>query len=76
MPNPVEVTVKYATTVDDLPAAWTFVMRHLDGGVGADPRIEITPYWKMSVAPDGEETMTRVFSVAVEGTKDWPPRDE
>lgn len=58
----VEVTTRYATTVDSLTEAWAFVMERLDS-VGPDPRIEITPEWVYSDAEDG----TRRFSVMVDG---------
>lgn len=47
-PALVERTVKYATTVTELPAAWAFVMEHLDES-GPDPEITIRPVWIMPV---------------------------
>ena len=38
--TPVELTMKYATTVDSLLEAWQFVMEHLDE-VGECPNISI-----------------------------------
>ena len=61
MSAPVEVTTRYATSVDDLPAAWAFVMEHLDS-VGPDPSIDIGPLWS-SV----DDFNIRRFSVVVSG---------
>ena len=61
--SPVEVTTKHATTVDDLPAAWAFVMARIDR-VGPDPRITISPIWTYG---DGEDGNTRRFEVSVSG---------
>jgi hypothetical protein len=44
---PVEVTVRYATTVDTLPGAWAFVMARLDD-CGQAPCIDIKPVWSSS----------------------------
>lgn len=60
---PVEVTTRYATTVPDLTAAWTFVMDRVDR-VGPDPLITIKPQWTFSDTEDGE---TRRFEVVVDG---------
>jgi len=59
-PDPVEVTTRYATSVDDLPSAWAFVMEKIDH-VGPAPSIEIQPYWEL-------EDDSRRFSVVVSGT--------
>ena len=69
MSIPVEVTTRYATTVDDLPAAWAFVMAHLDS-VGPDPSVEIKPFWQASVHDihSDDHDWPRVFEVVVEGT--------
>lgn len=67
--TPVEVTTRYATTVDDLPAAWAFVMSKVDA-VGPDPSIKISPVWTISVhdMDDTEERdYPRHFEVVVEG---------
>lgn len=40
--TPVEVTTRYATVVDGLPAAWQFVMAHVDK-CGPAPTIDIKP---------------------------------
>lgn len=73
MSAPVEVTTRYATTVEDLPSAWAFVMGHLDA-LGDDPSIEIKPISTIGVADmqdafDGRETegWRRQFEVVVEG---------
>lgn len=68
--TPVEVTLRYSTTVDELPAAWAFVMDRLDG-VGPHPSIEIKPFWQMSVQDmndDPDQEYRRKFGVVVEGT--------
>jgi hypothetical protein len=65
---PVEVTTRYATTVDELSEAWAFVMHRLDE-VGPDPSVHITPVWTFSVHDmdsDAQEP-PRQFSVVVEG---------
>lgn len=69
----VEVTTKYATTVNDLPSAWAFVMERLDS-VGPDPRVIISPIWVMDIPTmqaglDGEDVppSPRQFEVVVEG---------
>lgn len=68
--SPVEVTTRYATTVDDLPAAWAFVMAKVDQ-VGPDPSVEISPVWTISVHEmDHDEPAggyPRHFSVVVSG---------
>lgn len=67
--DPVEVTTRYATTVDDLPAAWAFVMAKVDT-VGPDPSITISPLWVISVQDMDDDENTeyqRRFSVVVEG---------
>lgn len=68
MSAPIEVTTRYATTVDDLGAAWAFVMERLDS-VGPDPSVQITPMWTFSVHDMDRdvETPPRRFSVVVEG---------
>lgn len=67
--TPVEKTVRYATTVEDLAGAWAFVMEKLEQ-VGPDPSVEISPIWVISVgdALSGtEEAPPRHFSVVVSG---------
>lgn len=68
-PDPVEVTTRYATSVDDLPAAWAFVMKHLDS-VGPDPCIEILSFSTVSVRDmdrDDDGPWQRRFGVVVSG---------
>ena len=70
MNAPIEVTTRYATTVDDLPGAWAFVMAHLDHpGVGHDPRITISPIWTYSSDEIGDPDYRapRRFEVVVSG---------
>jgi hypothetical protein len=73
MSDPVEVTTKYVTTVDDLPAAWVFIMDRLDK-VGPDPQIKINPIWVIPVGDmidglEGEDVSAekRQFEVVVSG---------
>lgn len=66
MTSPIEVTTRYATTVDDLPAAWAFVMSHLDS-LGDDPSIEINPLWNIGFDDSGDAQSPRQFSVVVSG---------
>lgn len=64
--RPIEVTTRYATSVDDLASAWAFVMARLDS-VGPDPDVSITPVWTISAdLPDDAEPPRR-FSVVVSG---------
>ena len=69
MSAPIEVTTRYATSVDDLTAAWTFVMDRLDR-VGPSPLVRITPIWTISDDPDNHE---RRFEVVVEGMVEEEP---
>ena len=62
--RPVEVTTRYATTVETLAEAWVFVMERVDS-VGPNPRIEISPTWTYG-ADDVEDGLRR-FSVVVDG---------
>lgn len=62
--TPVERTVRYATTVDDLPAAWAFIMSRVDA-VGPDPSVRISPVWTIRAGDD--DYSPRHFSVVVEG---------
>lgn len=64
--DPVEVTTRYATRVATLADAWTFVMERLEL-VGPDPRIEITPSWRVCADPDEPEDGVRTFMVVVDG---------
>lgn len=78
MSAPVEVTTRYATSVDTLAEAWAFVMERLDR-VGPDPRITITPCWVISVrdmdADDEGWEYPRRFEVVVEGMVREPADD-
>ena len=62
MTPPIEITTKYATSVDDLADAWAFVMERLDH-VGPDPRITISPIWTYTDDAD----LPRRFEVVVSG---------
>jgi hypothetical protein len=58
-----EVTTKYATNVEDLGAAWAFVMQHIDQ-VGDSPSVIISPVWTISsVDLDGPRERERHFEV-------------
>ena len=76
--TPVEVTTRYATTVDDLPAAWAFVMAKVDL-VGPAPSVEISPRWQSDYSvphmlETGDEGQwTRVFEVVVSGMVEEAP---
>ena len=59
--TPVERTLRYATSVVDLTAAWAFVMEYVDK-VGDAPTIEINPFWSSSDDFEG-----RKFIVVVSG---------
>lgn len=61
MTAPIEVTTRYATSVDELADAWAFVMAHVDK-VGADPYIGIKPLWS-----SGDDFTQRRFEVVVSG---------
>ena len=66
---PIEVTTRFATTVDDLTSAWAFVMDRIDR-VGPDPSIHIKPLWSYSVHDmDRVDDFVppRQFEVVVEG---------
>lgn len=60
--TPIERTIRYATTVPDLTEAWAFVMTWVDQ-CGADPHIEIKPYWRITE----DDTSERRFEVVVSG---------
>lgn len=64
--NKVEMTIRYATTVDELTDAWAFVMARLDK-VGPDPRITISPIWSFSVNGTDDQDPPRRFEVTVSG---------
>ena len=66
---PIEVKTTYATTVNELPEAWSFVMERLET-LGPNPRITISPIWSWNVvdAIDGvDQRPPRQFEVCVEG---------
>ena len=56
---PIEKTVTYATSVETLPDAWSFVMAHMEM-VGVSPTISIRPVWRFS-----EDKEDQVFEVSV-----------
>lgn len=64
----VEVTTKYATTVDDLPSAWAFVMEYVDR-CGPKPSITISPVSSMAWSEIGDEDAEwrDYFEVVVSG---------
>ena len=69
--SPTEKTTRYAATVEDMTAAWRFVMDKLDH-VGPDPVVEIKPMWFYSNSgpgsiDDDEAEGTRHFEVVVSG---------
>lgn len=61
----VEVTTRFAVTVDDLPSAWAFVMDRLDR-VGPDPEVTISPVWIVRSTNVDVEPQRR-FSCVVSG---------
>jgi hypothetical protein len=63
----VEVTTRYATTVDHLTDVWAFVMERIDN-LGSTPSITVRPMW---VYGDGDDGRT-AFEVVVEGTTNEP----
>ena len=69
MTRPIERTVRYATTVPDLPDAWSFVMTWIDE-LGHAPKVSISPYW--TGAADDSDDMVRRFEVVVEGMQEVP----
>ena len=70
MTDPIEVTTRYATTVEDLAAAWAFVMDHIDK-VGGDPGIDIRPIWQWDGYEDSSQAVRR-FTVVVDGMVEEP----
>lgn len=64
--TPVEMTKRYATTVDGLNEAWQFVMSRIDD-VGPDPSVHITPTWTISPLDNHDDEPPRHFEVVVEG---------
>lgn len=71
---PVEVTTRFATTVDELSDAWAFIMAKLED-VGPDPSVEISPIWlrPMDFAGNDEDPWPRQFSVVVSGMVEENP---
>lgn len=47
--SPVEITTKYATTVETLQDAFVFIMQYVDA-LGTDPFIKITPIHSYSMS--------------------------
>lgn len=68
MSAPIEVTTKYVTSVDDLTAAWAFVMEYVDK-VGPKPRITISPksIYAWAEIGDDDARPVELFEVLVEG---------
>lgn len=71
-----EVTTRFARGgLEDLTAAWAFIMEHIDK-VGGDPTIEISPVWSadyddIGVRPDAP--WVRTFSAVVSGMTEVEP---
>jgi hypothetical protein len=69
---PVEISTRYATTVESLADAWEFVMTRIDS-VGPDPSVTISPVWRVNMdlitMEDSveEKDLPRSFTVVVEG---------
>lgn len=59
----VEVTTKYATTVNTVQDAFVFVMEHLDDVVGSGPSIHISPFWIIN----DDNSTERQFEVSIQG---------
>lgn len=53
--------------VDDLTAAWSFVMGHIDS-VGPRPSVSISPVWVIIDSDEGEDDCRVEFEVVVSGT--------
>ena len=62
---PVERTLRYASSVEDLTAAWAFVMEYVDH-VGPNPSIEITPFWSSDDDFTGRRFTTVVSGMVTE----------
>ena len=60
--SPIERTLRFATNVADLSAAWSFVMEYVDR-VGPAPSIEILPMWRFN----DDDTSEQLFTVVVSG---------
>lgn len=63
---PLEMTTRYATSVDSLSDAWEFVMDHLEK-VGDAPSVAISPEWSSE-----DDFRTCYFTVVVSGTVETP----
>lgn len=63
---PVEITTRYATSVDSLTEAWEFVMARVDL-VGPHPSIHISPCWHINPFDENPDEAEPHFSVVVEG---------
>ena len=61
------VHTRYMKTVDDLAAAWQFIMTHVDA-VGTDVQIIVSPEWECDHEHDGECDPVRRFLAVVEGS--------
>ena len=59
-----ERTVKYATRVDSLPEAWSFIMGHLEE-LGDAPTISIKPFWIVTDEMPIGDDMSLHFDVSV-----------
>lgn len=73
MPDPIEKTTRYATTVDTLTEAWAFLLDRIDA-IGPDPSVTIRPISTIGVADmaaglEGSDdgAWVRRFEVVVEG---------
>ena len=70
---PVKVTTTFATVVDDMAAAWSFIMAKVDL-VGDDPQVVVNPVScflpvevALGVVGDDEFGVVRRFEVSVSG---------
>jgi hypothetical protein len=71
---PIERTITFTTTVDELTDAWSFIMANLPE-VGPDPEVSIKPLW----AADHDSPLadadywSRKFEVSVSGMEEVKP---
>ena len=70
---PVKVTTTFATVVDDMAAAWSFIMAKVDL-VGDNPQVVVNPVscflpveMALGVVGDDEFGVVRRFEVSVSG---------
>jgi len=65
---PIERTIRYATSVEELTDAWKFIMDKIDE-VGPNPSIAINPRWitPVSAMNDDDYVSRREFEVTVSG---------